>query len=215
MTKPFKMTTWCRVAVACALLAACQPVSADEDRKMVWGERLFEKEVAKGVRIVVDERGYRNLPDSNEFGESQYVWRRLEGGKEDGPILLVVFGSFQGSGLRPMKAPVELLHVGLTPEGDLVTVFNQRDSCWAYVARARPDGKHETMPRPSDVPPDRKRLDNSMSSTKLKSAVPVMNEQGTFIVNGVDLDGAKVSFALRSRTYFQEIQYYWEKLTRN
>lgn len=215
MIKPFKLTTWWRVAVMVALFAAWQPVSADEERQMVWGERLFEKEVAKGVRIVVDERGHRNLPNSNEFGDSQYVWRRLEAGKDDGQILLVAFGSFTGGTYRPVKAPIELLHVGLTPGGDLVTVFNQRDKCWAYVARSRPDGKHETMPRLSDLPPNSDRMDSSMSSTKLKSAAPVMNEQGTFIVNGVALDGAKMSFALRSRTYFQEIQYYWEQLTDN
>jgi hypothetical protein len=221
MTQTFEKSMWCRVAVTMALLAAWQPVSADEDRPMVWGDRFFDKEVAKGVRIVVDERGHRNLPNSDEFGDSQYVWRRIDAGKDDGPILLVIPGSFMGGTLRPFKRPIELLHVGLTPNGDLITIFNQRitlfqpDKCWAYVARARPDGKHETMPKLSDLPPNSDRMDSSMSSTKLKSAIPMLNEQGTFIVNGWDLSGAKMSFALRSRTYFQEVQYYWEQLSGN
>lgn len=179
---------------------------------MIWGERLFDKEFPGGSRIVVDERGYRNLPKSDEFGESEYVWRRLDRGKDDGPVLLVVQGSYTRADLRPVKRPIELLHVGLTHGGAVVTVFNQKDKCWAYVARARPDGTHETMPRRSDLAPNSERMDSSMSSTKLKSAVALLNEHGTFIVNGVDVDGVRMSFALRSWTYFQEICYYWEKL---
>ena len=200
------MRTLDRMAIAVSLLAgvgllAARLASADDE---VWGKRVWDRRVDASHRIVVDERGEKSFwasePDKVVLRGLTYYWRLLEDGHDDGPILFTCFAVTPGSGTGDSSDPIDVLSAELIG-GDLVTVFNQRGACWAYVAHPKADGTPEQ--RPTYTTMDQSDLDAPMKVGRV-----TRRPDGVFHLTVTDQKGQPHEFELR-RLPIEENPYHW------
>lgn len=174
-------TRW--AVLASGLLLALVAGAAPPGHGEVWGKRVWDREVEGNRRLVVDERG----SDEGMTG-LHYCWRLLQAGKTDGPVLFDRRGVQMGSGTGRLFERVEVLY-GDVMGRDVVTVFNQREQCWAFVLHQNEDGSVTPTP---DAQPWTSELGPAAKSAEVKQRAG-----GAFELVVTDEAGRRSRFELR------------------
>jgi hypothetical protein len=164
-------------------------------------KRVWERKLDDGRSIVVDEWAY------DDGTPSGYTWLSITNANKKGTRLLSVSTTDCVGTIPREYFPVTVLYTGMTPKGDLMTVYNQRGKCWGVI-RAR--GTIEDMPSQFDLSPAEKPTDCRIVGPALKSATMELDTDGVFHVVGEDDHGEHVRYDLKSWTYFQRIHYFWK-----
>jgi hypothetical protein len=135
------------VAAAIGCILTCARVYGQASDQ-VWGQRIGERQVNDAQKIVVDERGQPALRSGSVpfLSDIMYIWRLLDKGKDDGPVLFVCSGVKLTSSSGGSPEPIDVLYTALI-DGDLATVFNQNNGCWALIVRRNGDGTFGTRPK--------------------------------------------------------------------
>jgi hypothetical protein len=184
--------------------AADERAVRKEESRPVWErKRVWERKLDDGTSLVVDASESKGTPYN-------YTWRIVTDGKQDESGLFCV-ATTECVGLIPRERfPVTVLDAGLTPHGDLMTVYNQRGKCWGVIVARRPTDQE--MPERFDFSPAEKLNNGQLVGPPLKSAKMELDPDGLFRITGEDEDGTSRQYELRHWTYFQRIVYFWKPI---
>jgi hypothetical protein len=174
----------------------------------VWGERLYDRKLDEKRRIVVDERGGL-LGNPRALVAVTHNWRVLKEGENDGPILWTRRAFEKGGKTPPFYEAIEVLYADLL-DGDLLTVFNERGRCFAFLVHRNEDGSFSQKPDPRGPPPPRSPFTLSVGPA-MKSAEMSKGPEG--LLQLVLTDGQKKTRHFQLRVWedplANQFVYYW------